>query len=225
MKKRIFKIILLIVVYMLISVGIYFVLKLFGLTEVNKIRSLINKTGVYAYIVFFLFQICVSTFVCIIPFEDEVLALSAILLFGPIKGFFVASFNMFATSCLQFFLGRYFCKGLIVKILGDNAINKYQKSLSVKGEIMLPILYAIPLFPHDSLCILSGMTKMKFWYFAIVTILMRSIEVASLCFLGSGLIDFSSLTVFDWMIMVNVLIIDVYLIYKWKKHIEDKSDK
>lgn len=222
MKKSILKIIGLMLVYVAISVGLYFILKACGLASVNRIRDIVSKAGAWSYIVFFVFQVVVSTFICIIPFEDELLTASAIVLFGPVKGFFVGAISMFATSTLQFVIGRCFCKGLIGKLLGEKSVEKYQNYLLVKGEIMLPILYLIPLFPHDSLCILAGMSKMKYWYFAPVTLICRSFEIASICFLGSGLIDFSALSVMDWIILVNVVIIDIYLLLKLQRYIENK---
>lgn len=224
MKKNILKVIGLILVYVAISIVAYFILKACNLDSVSKIRNFISKAGGWAYVVFFIFQIVVSTFICIIPFEDELLTLSALVLFGPIKGFLIGALSMFATSSLQFILGRYLCKDLIIKLLGENTMNKYENHLKVKGEIMLPILYAIPLFPHDSLCILAGMSKMKFWYFALVTAIMRSIEIASLCFLGSGLIDFGALSILDWIIVANILIIDIFLLFKLQKYIENKIE-
>lgn len=225
MKKKVFKVICLILVYVLISLVGYFILKACGLASVDKIRNLISKCGAWSYFMFFVFQVIISTFVCIIPFEDELLVLSAVVLFGPVKGFLIGAINMFVTSTLQFVLGRYLCKDIIIKFLGEDTMQKYENYLSIKGEIMLPILYAIPLFPHDSLCILSGMSKMKYWYFAPVTLIMRSIEIASVCFLGSGLIDFSALEIIDWIIIVNVLIIDIYLILKLQKYLENKINK
>lgn len=225
MKKNILKLIILILIYILISVGVYLILKSCGLTKVNKIRDLVSSTGVWGYIIFFFVQVVVSTFICIIPFEDELLVASAVVLFGAGKGFFIASFNMFVTSILQFMIGRYFCQGLVCKLVGGESVEKYQNYLKVKGEIMLPILYAIPLFPHDSLCLLSGMTKMKFWYFALVTLIMRSIEIACVCFLGSGIIDFGAFSVMDWIVVINILLIDIYLIFKFQKYVDNKINK
>ena len=225
MKKNILKIVGVVLIYIAISVGVYFILKACGLGSVNKIRDLISSTGVWGYAVFFLFQLIVSTFVCVIPFEDELLVASAVVLFGPIKGFFVGAFNMFVTSVLQFVIGRYFCKGLIAKLIGVENVEKYQNYLKIKGEIMLPVLYAIPLFPHDSLCILAGMSKMKFWYFVPITLIMRSIEIAEVCFFGSGIIDFGALSVMDWIVAVNVVIIDIYLIFKLQKYIDNRINK
>ena len=225
MRKNIFKIIVSILIYVAISIVGYMLLRLFGLNSVKGIRDFIFSCEVWAYIVFFFFQILVSTFICIIPCEDELLTLSALVLFGPIKGFLIASFNMFVTSSLQFVMGRYFCKGVLLKVFGDKSMQKYENCLNVKGEIMLPILYAIPLFPHDSLCVLAGMGKMKYWYFALVTLMMRSLEIASVCFLGSGIINFGTLRIIDWIILINVLIIDIYLIFKIKKYVENKINK
>ncbi len=225
MKKNILKILMLVLIYIALSLGAYFLLKACGLTSVNKIRDFVSRFGAWSYVVFFVFQVVVSTFVCIIPLEDELLTLSALMLFGPVKGFLIGSLNMFVTSSLQFVIGRYFCKGIVEKFLGEQSMQKYQNYLSVKGEIMLPILYAIPLFPHDSLCILAGMSKMKYWYFAPITLVMRSIEVASLCFLGSGIIDWGALSVFDWIVAINILIVDIYLLLKLHKYIDNKVNK
>ncbi|MFQ6723837.1 MAG: TVP38/TMEM64 family protein [Clostridia bacterium] len=222
MKKKIFKILLLLIVYILISVVCYEFLKFWGLDDIGEIRDFVELKGIIGYVVFFLFQLIVSTFICIIPFEDEFLTGCAVVLFGPVKGFLVASINMFVTSNIQFIIGRYFCKSMVAKLVGGDSIEKYQNYLSIKGEIMLPILYAIPLFPHDSLCLLAGMSKMKCWYFALVTLIMRSLEVAVICFLGSGLINFSEFTIFDWITAINLVIIDIYLLFKLKVCIENK---
>ena len=221
LKKKILSIIGLILVYVLISLSVYGLLRCFGLTSVDKIRAFVSKTGAWSYLVYFVFQVAVSTFICILPFEDELLTASAIILFGVNKGFLVSAFNMFVTSSLQFVMGRCFCKKVVAKIVGEDSISKYENYLSVKGEIMLPILYAIPLFPHDTLCVLAGMSKMKYWYFAPITFIMRSIEIVCVCFLGSGIIDFSMFGVIDWVIVANLLIIDVYLILKLQKFVEN----
>ncbi len=222
MKKKIFKILVLIIIYVAISLGLFFILKYFGFNDVDKIRRVVDSSGGFAYVAFFILQIMVSTFVCIIPLEDEVLTASAIVLFGATRGFFVAAFNMFATSCIQFFLGRCLGKDIIKKILGNDSLDKYEKCLQLRGEIMLPVLYAVPFLPHDSLCILAGMSKMRFWYFASITLTMRSIEIAAVCFLGSGLIDFSLFSIADWIIVINVIIIDIYLLLKLHKYLKNK---
>ncbi len=225
MKKNLLKILLLTLIYISISLCVYFLLKRLGYADVDKIRNFVSGFGVWSYLIFFLLQVIVSTFICIVPFEDEVLTMSAILLFGPFKAFFISAFNMFVTSCIQFALGRFLCKDIIKKMLGDSSIEKYQNYLRVKGEIMLPILYAVPLLPHDSLCILAGMSKMKFWYFAPITLVMRSIEIVSLCFLGSGLINFSVFTIMDWIVVINLIAIDAILLFKLYKYLDGKFNK
>lgn len=225
MKKNILKIIGLTIVYIAISCGLYLILKWCGLDSVDKIRRLVSKFGAWSYVAFFVFQVITSTFICVIPFEDEVLTASALILFGPVKGFLIGAFNMFVTSTIQFVFGRKLCRRIIIKLFGEQSLIKYENYLKVKGEIMLPILYCIPLFPHDSLCILAGMSKIKYWYFAIVTAILRSAEIASICFLGSGLIDYSALSIVDWIIIVNLLIVDAYMLIRLEKFIEKKVNE
>lgn len=222
MKKNVVKIVILTLVYVSLSIALYFILDAFGLTDVSKIRDIVSRLGFWGYVLFFLFQIVVSTFICVIPFEDEVLTTLALVMFGPIKGCCIAGFNMFITSSLQFVLGRKLAKKALIKMLGEDSVTKYEKVLNVKGEIILPILYLVPLLPHDSLCILAGTTNMKYWYFAPVTLIMRSLEIVSICFLGSGIIDFSSFVIIDWIIVINLLVIDLFLLYKLEKYLEHK---
>ena len=224
MKKGVFKILLMVLVYVAVCLGVYFILKHFGFTSAKKIHSVVDKLGSWAYVGFFVLQITVSTFICIIPLEDEVLTAAAIILFGPLKGFFVAAFNMFVTSSLQFAIGRYLCKDIAVKFLGEKSLEKYGDYLKIKGEIMLPIMYAIPLFPHDTLCVLAGMSKMKYWYFALVSAIMRSIEIACICFLGSGLINYAAFSIADWIIVANIIIIDIVMLCKLQKFIENRIE-
>lgn len=225
MKIKVLKILILIIVYISISIGVYLTLKACGLGTVGQIRDFVAESGTWSYIVFFVFQVLVSTFICVIPFEDELLTGVAIVLFGPLKGFLIASVNMFATSCMQYAIGRYFCKSLLVKAIGGDSVEKYQQAFKIKGMVLLPTLYLIPLFPHDSLCILSGIAKMRFWYFAIVTLIMRSLEIASLSFLGAGLIDFATFEVIDWIVVLNLVIVDIYLLIKVQKFAENKIGK
>jgi uncharacterized membrane protein YdjX (TVP38/TMEM64 family) len=225
MKMRVCKVLILIIAYIAISIVVYLCLRACGLGTVDQIRDFVCRSGTWSYVVFFAFQVIFSTFICIIPFEDELLTGVAIVLFGPLKGFLIASFNMFVTSCMQYAIGRYFCKSIIAKVVGGDSVEKYQKKFKIKGMVLLPALYLIPLFPHDSLCILSGISKMRFWYFAIVTLIMRSIEIASLCFLGSGLINFANFELFDWIVVFNFVVVDIYLLIKLQKFVENKIEK
>lgn len=222
MKKNIFKILGLTIVYVAISCGLYLILKWCGLDSVSRIRQFVLKFGGWSYLVFFVFQVLISTFICVIPFEDELLTALALILFGSIKGFLIGAISMFVTSSIQFVIGRKFCRRIVAKFMGEQSLLKYENYLKVKGEIILPVLYCIPLFPHDSLCILAGMSKIKYWYFSIVTAILRSVEIASICFLGSGIIDYSALSIIDWLVIVNLLVVDVFLLLKLEKFIERK---
>ena len=42
---------------------------------------------------------------------------------------------------------------------------------------MLPILFIIPAIPDEAICLVSGMTKIKYWYLTLVSIIYHSIEI------------------------------------------------
>ena len=65
---------------------------------------------------------------------------------------------------------------------------------------------------------------MKYWYFALVSAIMRSIEIACICFLGSGLIDYAAFSIADWIIVANIIIIDIVMLCKLQKFIENRIE-
>ena len=90
-------------------------------------------------------------------------------------------------------------------------------------------MFLFPIFPDDALCMVAGMTKMKFWYFAIIVAIFRTIGIASICFLGSGFINWAALSIIDWFVLINVCVFDIVLIFKYQHKIEKfilrKKDK
>ena len=57
MRGKILKILGLILIYIAISLGVYFVLCACGLDSVASIRDFVSGVGVWGYAVFFLFQV------------------------------------------------------------------------------------------------------------------------------------------------------------------------
>ena len=92
----------------------------------------------------------------------------------------------------------------------------------MKSKMLLPLMFLFPVFPDDALCMVAGMTKMRWWYFLIVVIICRTIGVATICFLGGGLIDWASLSLVDWFVLVNVVIVDIYAVFRISNKIENK---
>lgn len=223
--KKVFWCVLIILGLCLISFLIYFLLNKFNITSIKTLRNFIKQFGSASWIVFVILEVLLSVPIFVIPFEDELWVTLAIVLFGAKVGCVLSVLAMILTSSVLYLFGRKFGVKLANKIIGEKAVENVQTKLNIKSKFSLPFLYLIPLFPHDILCVTSGISKMNFVYFFIVTLLLRSIEIVAICFFGGELINWASLSGFDWFVLINLLIIDIYLLSKLQKLMEKRAEK
>ena len=223
--KKILFIVLIVLTLCLVSFLIYFVLDKLNITDVKTLRNFIEKFGVWSWVIYLLVQVIISTPIFVMPLEDELWVTLSILLFGVHKGFVLSVAGMIITSSLLYIIGRKLGVKIASKIIGEEELDKVHNKFDAKNKLSLPFIYLIPFFPHDILCVVAGLSKMKFIYFFFVTLFVRSIEIVSICFLGNGFIDWKSLTVFEWCVVANLALIDVYLMRKLQSYMEKKLDK
>ncbi len=212
-----------------ISTGVYFILRACGVTNIASLREIVADCGAWGWIVFIaLFTLC-STLLCFIPGTSATFIGVAIILFGPAYGFIISTISVFLASSIMFVLGNTLGERVAVKLVGKESLEKAQNLIDVKSKIFLPLMFLFPVFPDDALCLVAGMTKMKYWYFAVIVAIFRTIGISTICFLGSGLINWGALSLIDWFVLINVCVFDIVLIFKYQHKIEkfilrDKSD-
>jgi len=223
--RKILLIISIIVILCLLSFLIYILLDKFNITNVKTLRQFISKFGMWSWVVYLLVQVVISTPIFVMPLEDEMWVSLSILLFGVKQGFVLSVLGMILTSSLLYLIGNKLGVKVAGKIIGEEDLQRVQNKFDVKNKLSLPFMYLIPFFPHDALCVVAGLSKMKFIYFFIITLLFRSFEIVSICFLGNGFIDWKSLSVFEWCVVANLAVIDIYLMRKLQHFMENKLDK
>jgi uncharacterized membrane protein YdjX (TVP38/TMEM64 family) len=79
----------------------------------------------------------------------------------------------------------------------------------------------LPLFPDNAMCIVAGMSKMNYWHFILIAFIFREIVAATMVFLGSGTIDYSSLPFMGWFLIVNALVIGFICLVKIARKLEN----
>lgn len=202
------------------SVGIYFGLRAAGITNVESLRALIAKCGAWGWIVFIALFILASTFLCFVPGTSATFIAVSILLFGAWKGFVISTVSVFLASSLMFLIGNTLGEQVAGKIVGEESLHKAQNLLDMKSKMLLPLMFVFPVFPDDALCMVAGMTKMKYWYFAVVALIFRTVGIATICFLGSGFINWAALSLVDWFVLINICVLDIFIIFKYQHKIE-----
>lgn len=205
-----------------ISVGAFFLLRSLGITSVESLRELIENCGTWGWIVFIILFITCVNLLCFVPGTSATFIAVSILLFGAWKGFIISTISVFLGSSIMFLLGNTLGEKAAVKIVGKQSLEQAQKLLDVKSKIFLPLMFLFPIFPDDALCLVAGMTKMKYWYFAIIALIFRTVGIATICFLGGGVINWALLSWVEWVCLINLAIFDIYLIFYLSNKLEKK---
>ncbi len=223
--KKWLKLSLILLFFAIISVVIYFILRAFDITDLTSLKSLIEKTGKYGMIVFFSVEVCFFVLLCFVPVLNSAMVVLGCVLFGVKTGFFLSFLANFCSSSLLFLLGDRFGEHLARKLIGKEELENAQDLIDQKSKIILPLCFLLPGLPDDALCIVAGMTKMKYSYFALITVIFRGIDTAIMCFFSSGVINYATLTVLDWLIIANLIVVDIFLIIKLEKWLQQRNKK
>lgn len=220
--KNWLKITLTILTILLISIVAYFILRACGITSIEGLRELITKCGAWGWIVYIVLFIACTSLLCFIPGTSATFIAVAIVLFGACQAFAISAISVFLSSSLMFLIGNTLGEKAACRLVGEESLKKAQDLIDVKSKIFLPLMFMFPAFPDDALCMVAGMTKMRYWYFATIVLIFRSIGIATICFLGSDIIKWAELSIVDWFVLINAVIIDIYAVFKISGKIEAK---
>jgi len=216
------KILLTILAFAIVSVSAYFILRACGITSIEGLRELITKCGAWGWIVYIVLFITCSSLLCFVPGTSATFIAVAIVLFGAWQAFAISAISVFLSSSLMFLIGNTLGEKVAGKLVGKETLQKAQDLIDTKSKIFLPLMFLFPVFPDDALCMAAGITKMRYWYFAIIVLIFRSIGIATICFLGSSIIKWQELSIIDWFVLINAVIIDIYAVFKISGKIEAK---
>ena len=214
--KRWIKISLTAVLFIVLTVALYLV----GF-QGDWIKPVVESAGFFGYIVFILINIVVTTLMTFVPGMTFTFTLLATQLFGTLNGFIVSAIACFLSSLVKFIIGDKLGEPFVDWLVGKDARIKAQELVSTRATVLVPVMLAFPFFPDDAICMISGMTKMKFWYFAIVAVLTRTIGVGITSFLGGDVLNYASFSILDWFLFINIILIDVVLVWKLSTKVEE----
>ncbi|NCA67339.1 MAG: TVP38/TMEM64 family protein [Clostridia bacterium] len=162
----------------------------------------INNSGGVAELLFLLIQFLQVT---LIPIPSTITTVGATLLFPQFwKAFILSTSGLVIGSMLAFFLGRVFGVRLANWLVGEEAMQKYQKFMKGKDKIILFYMFIFPFFPDDFLCLLAGLTNMSYFGFFIMMIVTRSIGTAGTIVMAKGIF---SIPLVGWGIPIWIALI------------------
>lgn len=137
-----------------------------------KMRGYLADKQILGPIIFVIIQI-VQVVIPIIP--GGISLVGGVLFFGPIWGFVYNYVGIVIGSIINFYLARYYGKPFILHIVSENTYNKYEARTKdqKKFDIFFALCIVLPVAPDDILCMIAGLTKMKFSRFLWIILLLK----------------------------------------------------
>ena len=210
--------VVLIIIYL-----VYFILVktniLEQITSFDDLRQLIlgfGGWGIFTYIIINLLQ-CV-----VIPVPTTLTVLVGTAIYGPFVAFLFATIGVILGSTIAFLIGRYCSRPVINWIFGKDKIEKYQNLLNSRAELILFLTLTLPFFPDDLICMMAGVSDIRYIKFLLISIFARGVGLATISFFGSGkIIPFSGWGIAVWAIIGIVAISLVIVGFKKRDKIKN----
>ena len=188
---------------------ITYVYHLFGDRE--QIKTFVASFGQGAPAIFIIIQILQVIFA---PFPGEATGFIGGFLFGAAKGFLYSSIGLTLGSWINFSIGRFVGKRFVRKMIPEAQLDRLDKIIKRQGVIVLFILFIIPGFPKDYLCLFLGLSTLPLKIFLILTGVGRMPGTLMLSLQGSYIFE-QKYGLFA-VIMVLCLIV-IFLAYKFRE--------
>lgn len=183
----------------------------------EQIQQYVASFGALAPLAFFLlqfFQVIVS------PIPGNFTTIAGGLLFGFFPAFLISTAAIFLGSIGAFGLGKLFGRPLVERIAGKAVVDKYMLTVSSRQRIVLIIMFLMPFFPDDILCLIAGLSAMKFRSFSLLVILTRPWGILFSALLGAQTI---SIPDWGWVIIVVAAVAVFILSLKYAPAIEERT--
>lgn len=181
-QKQSFRVLL--VACILIGLGVYFKSSgiMDNLTSLKAFKQYINDFGAKADIAFFIIQLASVIFA---PIPSNISSVAGGMIFGLWKSFTISTTAIILGSVLVFLLARKFGKPFAEKFVSPQISNKYGHLLAVKGDILLAIVFLLPFLPDDAICIIAGLSNIKFSKFLTIILFTKPWGILAASAIGS----------------------------------------
>lgn len=169
--RRIINILTIISVIALIILTIYWY-NLGILTSQAKMHDYLADKKVIGPVIFMLIQV-IQVVIPIIPGGISLVA--GVVFFGPWWGFVFNYLGIVVGSLINFWLARRYGKSFIMHVVSQSTYDKYiaKTENQKKFNAFFALCIVAPVAPDDFLCLLAGLTKMKFSFFLGVILLLK----------------------------------------------------
>jgi uncharacterized membrane protein YdjX (TVP38/TMEM64 family) len=134
--------------------------------NLNAIGQYVKDFGPYGPIVFILLQ---AAQVVAAPIPGEATGILGGYLFGTLPGLIYSTIGLTIGSCAGFGLGRWLGLPFVHRLVKQETYHKFDFLSRAGGELVVFLLFLIPGFPKDILCLILGVSPLPFGTFFLVS--------------------------------------------------------
>lgn len=153
--------------------------------DMERLQTFIRSCGVWAPLVFILMQI-MQILLAFIP--GGLLLSGGVAAFGPWLGLLYNMVGTLLGSSLNFAIARRWGRPLARRLMPEKTWNRYVGWLDEnqrKFQRLFAAAILLPFFPDDALCLVAGLTRMRWSGFLLILLLkLPSVACYSLAYLG-----------------------------------------
>ncbi len=132
------------------------------LSDREKTSAYIEGFGPAAPLIFMLIQVMQVMFA---PVPGEATGFIGGYLFGVVKGFFYSSIALSLGSLINFGVGRFLGQRYVRKLIPARYLKRFDSMIKREGALVVFILFILPGFPKDYLCLFLGLSALPFKIF------------------------------------------------------------
>lgn len=154
--------------------------------SLDGVRDYIERFSPYSHLIYFIVQLAS---VIVAPIPSNITAAAGAVAFGLWPAFLLTAGAVLLGSAVVFLLARVLGQEFADRMVGRRVSERYLELIRRKRDTLLILVFLFPFFPDDLICILAGLTDIKFGRFLIITALTRPWGLLVACAVGSSAIQ------------------------------------
>jgi len=151
--------------------------------SVEDLQEYVSGFGASAPLMFFFLQVIQ---VILAPIPGSVTTLFGAVFFGFWKAMFISVGAVLTGSIILFLFAKYLGRPLVTRLVGEKRVKKYMKSMSARQFWVLFMMFLMPFFPDDVLCLMAGLTAIRLPGFVLLVLVTRPWGLVFSALVGSG---------------------------------------
>jgi uncharacterized membrane protein YdjX (TVP38/TMEM64 family) len=151
--------------------------------------------------------------VILAPIPGEATGLIGGYLFGTLQGFIYSSIALTAGSWINFAIGRLLGRRYVRKMIPGASLDRMDFLLRHQGILVVFILFVLPGFPKDYLCLFLGLSTLPLRAFMLITALGRMPGTLLLSLQGASLFEGNYALL---AALFGACLLIVYLAYRYR---------